>query len=224
MTHFFFRLKKKIGILLASFLFRCRYLLVRGKIRSDYISIARCGIGRKFVVRGSISVFKSSVIFGDYCAVAETAEVAAEEDGRIVVGSRVSFGPRTIVNVAEGEIDIGSRTTFFSDCLISGSISIGKDCLFAKNVTVLSSTHQIYGDGTIRENDAASRLDPNYKLHKKITIGDDCWLGMNSVVLPGVNLGRGVVVGANAVVTKNMPEYSVVAGVPALIIGSRVRG
>ena len=55
-----------------------------------------------------------------------------------------------------------------------------------------------------------------------ILISEDCWLGANSVVLPGVSLGKGTVVGANTVVTKSFPDYAILGGVPAQIIGSRL--
>ncbi|RYE17040.1 MAG: acyltransferase, partial [Sphingobacteriales bacterium] len=56
---------------------------------------------------------------------------------------------------------------------------------------------------------------------KFIIIEDDCWIGTNSVVLAGVTVGRGSVIAAGSVVTKDVPPYSVVAGVPAKIIKKR---
>lgn len=208
---------------LSSLRFRMRFSIFTGKIRSDIASVPKSAFGKRVNARGCISSSDSSLVFGDACSMARTSEIGAEKNGSIVVGSHVSFGPRTIVTASGSAITIGSRTTFFSDCLVSGSVAIGKDCLFAKNVTVLSSTHQIYGDGTIRENDASLREDPDHQPYSPVTIGDDCWLGINSVILPGVTLGKGTVVGANAVVTKDFPEYSIVGGVPATIIGSRIR-
>ena len=58
--------------------------------------------------------------------------------------------------------------------------------------------------------------------NERIMIGDDCWLGVNVVVSPGVSIGQGAVVGANSVVTKDVAPYSVVAGSPALQIGHRL--
>jgi acetyltransferase-like isoleucine patch superfamily enzyme len=49
-------------------------------------------------------------------------------------------------------------------------------------------------------------------------IGEDCWLGGNAIVLPGVTIGRGVTVGAGSVVTKDVPDFCVVAGNPARVI------
>lgn len=54
-----------------------------------------------------------------------------------------------------------------------------------------------------------------------ITLGDDVWIGANSVILPGVTIGRGAVIGAGAVVTKDIPEYAIAVGNPARVIKYR---
>ena len=56
---------------------------------------------------------------------------------------------------------------------------------------------------------------------KAIIIGDDCWIGIRSIIMPGVTIGDGAVVGAGAVVTKSVKPYKVVAGNPAKVIGER---
>ena len=56
------------------------------------------------------------------------------------------------------------------------------------------------------------------ELGQPITIGEDCWFGGNAIVLPGVSIGRGVVVGAGSVVTKDVPDFVVVAGNPARVL------
>ncbi|WP_163351355.1 DapH/DapD/GlmU-related protein [Desulfovibrio sp. JC010] len=56
----------------------------------------------------------------------------------------------------------------------------------------------------------------------KITIGDYCWIGGNSTILQGVTIGEGGIVGAGSVVTKDVPPYKIVAGIPARIIKDRV--
>lgn len=59
-------------------------------------------------------------------------------------------------------------------------------------------------------------------LDSPVWVQDDCWLGANTVICPGVTIGKGSIVGANAVVTKDVPPYSVVAGVPARVVGTRL--
>jgi acetyltransferase-like isoleucine patch superfamily enzyme len=206
-----------------SWRFRLRFGIFTGKVRADLHAVENCIVGKNLVLRGAISCHASTIRLGDSCALANTAEIGAENGAAIAIGVHASFGPRTVISASGGIVEVGDRTSFFSDCIISGVVRIGSDCLFAKNVTILSSTHEVYGTGTIRENDAAALLNPEHKRDKPVQIGDDCWLGSNTVILPGVSLGRGTVVGANAVVTKTFPDYSILAGVPARIVGSRLQ-
>lgn len=87
-----------------------------------------------------------------------------------------------------------------------GKIIIGKGSYIAPNVGLITENHNIY----------------NLNLHtqsKDVVIGNYCWIGMNSVLLPGVKLGDHTIVGAGAVVTKSYPEgWSIIGGVPAVEI------
>ena len=56
---------------------------------------------------------------------------------------------------------------------------------------------------------------------RKVTIGNDVWIGMRSIIMPGITIGDGAIIGAGAVVTKDVPDYAVVGGVPARIIRFR---
>ena len=58
----------------------------------------------------------------------------------------------------------------------------------------------------------------NMENRYRVSIGNDVWIGANAVILPGITIGRHVVVAAGAVVTKDVPPYSLVAGVPARVI------
>lgn len=214
-------IKRRLLNLMSSFRFRLRHGLYRGSIRADVTSMAKSTFGANPVVRGALVLSDSALIVGSHFALAYSAELGAREASVIEIGDRVSVGPRNIISTSGGTVKVGSRTSFFSDCLISGAVTIGNDCLFANNVTVLSGTHQIRGCGTIRENDAAWERSPDYRPFDPISIGEDCWLGANSVILPGVSIGKGTVVGANSVVTKSFPDYSILGGVPAKVIGSR---
>lgn len=85
-------------------------------------------------------------------------------------------------------------------------IYLGKGTYIAPNVGIITSNHSL------------TNLNEHLE-GKDVRIGDGCWLGMNSVILPGVKLGKGTVVAAGSVVTKSFPEGNVViGGVPAKVI------
>ena len=216
------KISGKFNINPSSLYFRVLYSLRTGTVQIDSVSICRSSVGEKPSIGGALLCQNSSIKLGDGVALARSSEISAENDAAINIGSKVSIGPNCIIYAASSQIIIGEGTTFFSDCLISGAISIGAGCLFSKNVTVLSSTHQIYGGSSIRENDAQFLKNARNPLNQHVHIGDDCWLGINTVILPGITLGKGTVVGANSVVTKSYPEYSILGGVPAKLIGSRL--
>ncbi len=129
-----------------------------------------------------------------------------------------SFGKN--VNIEHGaffgggrEIEIGDNSAIGLNARISGPLSIGKDLMMGPNVSIYTQNHEtenIY---------KPMRLQTAPK--EKVTIGDDCWIGANAVILPGVSIGRGVIIGAGAVVTKSVPDYAVVGGVPAKVIKIR---
>lgn len=80
--------------------------------------------------------------------------------------------------------------------------------MFGPNVSIFAATH---------EAEVQSRRD-NVEYGKPVVIGDDCWVGGNVVILPGVTIGRGVTVGAMSVVTKDVPDFCVVMGQPARVV------
>jgi acetyltransferase-like isoleucine patch superfamily enzyme len=95
-----------------------------------------------------------------------------------------------------------------------GGISIGKNVIIGPYCVIHSANHCF--------DDLNEPIMFQGHVLEPVLIEDDCWLGAHVTVLPGVRLGKGCVVGAGSVVTKSMPAYSVVAGVPARIISSRL--
>ena len=125
--------------------------------------------------------------------------------------SKIVIGKKTY-----GEIHITDWS------FLDTKLRIGSYCSIAPNVQfLLGGEHQInsistypfkvYEFGYSRE--AGSKGD--------IVVKDDVWIGTNVIILPGVHIGKGSVVGAGAVVTKDVPEYSVVGGNPARVIKKR---
>jgi len=94
-----------------------------------------------------------------------------------------------------------------------GGVVIGNNVRIGHRVTILSSDHEIKNRDTLIK-DSGLRKKP-------VEIGNDVFIGANATILCGVRIGNGAVVGAGSVVTKNVPEYTIVAGSPARPIGKR---
>jgi acetyltransferase-like isoleucine patch superfamily enzyme len=122
-------------------------------------------------------------------------------------GTQCRFGPGVYIN---------SNATFLDTC----TITIGARTLVGPNCSFYAATHPT--DPRVRNGINGPEAG------KPITIGEDCWLGGNVVVLPGVTIGKGVTVGAGSVVTKDVEDYVVVVGNPARVVkrleGASVEG
>jgi acetyltransferase-like isoleucine patch superfamily enzyme len=126
------------------------------------------------------------------------------------------ISPKARFTGPDDAIEIGAGTVINAYCNIrfrSGRVAIGRNVLFAQNVTLLANTH--------RYKDRAAPILAQGVEVGDVTIGDDVWLGVNAVVMPGVRIGSGAVIGANAVVTRDVGAYEVWAGNPAVKINAR---
>ena len=112
-------------------------------------------------------------------------------------GSNVRLGPGAMLNF---------NATFIDTC----PINIGARTLIGPGCSFYSGTHPL--DPALRNGIAGPEFG------KDINIGEDCWLGGNVIVLPGVTIGRGCTIGAGSVVTKDIPDFHVAAGNPARVL------
>lgn len=99
-------------------------------------------------------------------------------------------------------------------CRIRGPLKIGKDVMMGPEVIILGGGHKY--DRT----DIPMRLQGDPDTIETI-IGNDVWIGTRAIIMPGVRIGNGVIIGAGAVVTKDIPDYAIVGGVPARILKYR---
>lgn len=113
-------------------------------------------------------------------------------------------------------LTIGSNGDLSKDVIITtgGRVSIGNDVLIGYGAKILSSNHIIPKDRSM-----LLRLSGHKR--KPIIIQDNVWICANCVILPGIKIGTGSVVAAGAVVTKDIPPYSVYGGVPAKLLWER---
>jgi acetyltransferase-like isoleucine patch superfamily enzyme len=115
-------------------------------------------------------------------------------------------------------IVIGEMTRIHGSCVHSqASVSIGRRCLIAANCQIMDAS----GHETLFE-DVTARIHSK-DVPRPVVIEDDVWIGTGVVVLPGVRIGRGSVIGANSVVSRDVPEMSIAIGNPAQVVKSYSR-
>lgn len=129
---------------------------------------------------------------------------------------KFSLGKRSVIesyaciNNAVGDVVIGEHTRIGLHCTVIGPVTIGSHVNLAQGIVTTALNHNF--------EDTSLRIDEQGVSTKPVVIGDDVWIGANAVILPGVTIGNHVVVAAGAVVTKDVPDNCIVAGVPAKIL------
>lgn len=105
----------------------------------------------------------------------------------------------------------------------SGGVKIGDGCQIGYNSMILSHSSHM----AIRLNGAEyikmDIIDRVGYIHKPVEIGEYTFVGGGAAIMPGIKIGKGCVIGVNSVVTKDIPDYTIVAGAPAKIIGSTIK-
>ena len=193
-------------------LLRGRYWLWRG-VRAG----ARFGLGGRVEIR-----YPRSLFVGDNVTIEGPGYLHCLSERGVCIGSHTSVARNlwlhcggTPEDYAHGYIEIGERS-FIGCCAVigaGGGIRIGDDVLIGQCVNLHAENHRF---------DDPSRLIREQGVsYQGIVIEDDVWIGSKATVLDGVTIGRGAVVGAGAVVSQSVPSYTIVAAVPARIIGKR---
>ena len=140
--------------------------------------------------------------------------------GRIVIGEGVRLSGKSGIGFnnrlqERPELIVGDGTFIGHGCsfAVAKSVRIGKHCLLASGVSVSDN------DGHPIDVEKRRAGEPVAEEQaKEVVIEDDAWIGRGATILKGVRVGQGVIVGAQAVVTKDVPAFTVVAGNPAKVI------
>ena len=137
--------------------------------------------------------------------------------GNIHLGGNIIIkeGSKLCPTNQEAVIKIGDNTTIGYYCMLFSSfrIEVGANCLLAPFVYLVDANHGIKKDTLI--NLQPLKASP-------ILVGDDVWIGTGATIVSGVSIGEGAVIGANSLVNKDVPPYTIVGGVPAKKIGFRL--
>lgn len=155
--------------------------------------------GRVFLfLQGCTIVGPENICIGKNVSMMQHCSLYANNYGSIQIGDRVSVNSNVIFGASN-----------------NGKIVIANDVLIGPNVVIRASNHQYF------RKDRA--INQQGHTGGEIIIEEDVWIGANTVILPNVIIGKGSVIGAGAVVNKNIPPYVLAGGVPVKIIEENIR-
>lgn len=167
---------------------------------------AKYSIGKIRAIK--FKVKHSGIYIGKSCKIVGGRGINCEKN--------ISIAPYSLIMLHnESQLNLGEnfQLGMFSRIAVAKSITIGKNVFTGPNVFIADYNHE-YQDIEIPIWDQGNSIKEN----GGVVIGDDCWIGTNVVISGTINIGNHCIVGANSVVTKNVPDYSVVAGSPAKLI------
>lgn len=141
-------------------------------------------------------------------------DLVIRRGGKFKVGKKNVFEKNYDIEII-GNLSIGQDNYFNKGLMIScvSDVKIGDRCLFGKSVHIYDQDHGIDG-GTVSIQGQKYVTEP-------VVVGSDVWVGARTIILKGVRIGDGAVIGAGAVVTKDVPAMTIVGGVPARVIKMR---
>jgi acetyltransferase-like isoleucine patch superfamily enzyme len=193
---------------------------LRGRIRRIGFKRARgmTMIGKHVALRNKryISAGRNFIV-EDYAEIQGLSRHGVTFGDRVTVGRFASIRPSGLYGGEIGEgLVVGDNSNIGAYCYIgcAGLIHVGSNVMMSPRVSLYAENHNF--------SDANRPMKEQGVAREPIVIEDDCWIASHAVVLAGVTIGRGSIVAAGSVVTKDVPPYSIVAGSPAHVIRSRL--
>jgi len=191
----------------------------RGFILSTFSSCQTAGIifiGRNVKIRNT-----RSLVLGRSVSIHDHVFIDALSNNGVSIGNNVTIREHSIMECTgvlryPGEgIIIGNDVGISQYCFIGarGFVQIGNNVQIGPRVTIYSENHEF--------EDASKLIREQGVRRKGIIIEDDCWLAAGFAILDGVTVGRGSVIAAGCVVTRTVPPYSIVAGIPGRVLRKR---
>lgn len=153
----------------------------------------------------------NNVVIDDGCLI----DAKGSENKGIILRDNVFIGRDSILSCKNGDIELGEYANIGVFCNISSNskIKIGKKVLIGPHCSLFATEHRF-------ENRDIPIADQGWT-SKGITIEDNVWIGAGVVVLDGVTIGRDSIIGAGAVVSEDIPEFSIAVGIPAKVVRKR---
>lgn len=174
------------------------WMMIRGKI----FSFGRHNISNSVFVGKRVKTLEKRYLhMGNQCKLHDNVYVDALSRDGVRLGDRVILGRGTRIECTGSLKYVGK------------GVMIGNDVVAGQFIRFHSENHNYEDMDTLIKDQGVN--------HKGIIVGDNCWIGSGVVFLDGASIANGCVVAANAVITKQFPENSIVGGVPAKIIGYR---
>ena len=155
---------------------------------------------------------QETVQIGEGCFISPEAAIFGEPGRPVVLGARCAIAAQAFLH---GPIRLGDGVSVNAGARLDGGakgLEVGEGTRIASGAAIYAFDHRMAPDRAIREQPVRS---------KGIRIGADCWIGANAGVTDGARVGDHAVVAMGAVVTGDVPEWAIVAGVPARVIGDR---
>lgn len=194
--------------------------------RFAYTGYRRVGSG-VFISRKATIIGKANISIGDRSNILQFAFIhcgpwrrngifsSKNPNEFIEIGKNFTMQPYAILNSGGGSIKFGDNCSVNPFCVIygAGSLVVGSNVSIAAGVTIVPQSH-VVKPGLGPSFETGTELQP-------IVVEDNVWIGTRAVILGGVTIGLGAIVGAGAVVTKDVPSGAYVAGVPAKVIKYR---
>ena len=136
----------------------------------------------------------------------------------IIAESKISVSKGTYVL---GDLKVGKYSSFGINCFFRGDIEIGNYTQLGACVSIHTRNHPIDYLTTYQKKTLFNGKLKELRSDEKVTIGSDVWIGHGAIILQGLKIGNGAIIAAGAVVTKDVDDFAIVAGVPAKLIKYR---
>ena len=199
-------------------IFERSMMLIRGIFRKIFFFFFKgmLFIGKRVKIKN-----KKKISFNCSATIEDGCFIQALSKGGMTVGNNFSLGRNSIIECTGvirelgEELVVGDNVGIAANAFIAmrGKVEIGSNTIFGPNVSIHAENHNF--------SDIEKPIKLQGATRKGVKIGEDCWIGSKAVILDGVTIGSHSIIAAGAVVTKDVPDYAIVGGVPAKVIKMR---